>query len=102
MRNAPVLIRAIAAETAAQLVVDAALRHLLQRERHHFQYLRITCDKVTAQTEFQLRGMQELWRITKTAVHGIESLLQLRQCLIERLFRKYRCCRARRWQHVGK
>ena len=70
--NLPAFVDAVAAEAAAQLVVDAAIGHASQCQLHHFRRIHI-------QQQFHFRTMWKFWRTSVAAMERIEAALALRQ-----------------------
>src|SRR5258708_7075415 len=80
VRHEPLSIYRIAMESAAQLVIDASICHVLQRHPDHLQ-LRYSCRcadltpramLVHSQEEFERHSVGKLGSSAKTAVHGVE------------------------------
>ncbi len=78
VRDQPVLIHAVAAETAAELVVDSALRHFLEREQHQFAQPRVAVRAGRPQAESEFVGMREFRRAAQTPMHFVETGAQIR------------------------
>ena len=78
MRNHPVLIDAVTTESAAEMVVNAASRHFLQREQGMFSQARFTLGEI--QTKFQFRRMRELGRSAKATLGLFEGPDQVGNC----------------------
>ncbi len=68
MRHQPDGIDAVAMKSAANLVVDAAARHLLQGEGDGVQGVLAAAADVIAQQKFQVHGLGELGRTPEPAV----------------------------------
>jgi hypothetical protein len=77
MRNAPTLIRCVAMETTAQMVVDATPSHLLQRVRHQTQQFSITGALVFGQQQIEIHVGRKLGRPAKAAVELVKTFLHL-------------------------
>ncbi len=76
------LVHRVAAEAAAELVVQAAANHALQGEGGHVQGLtvRLVCrlgGGIVAQQELQVRGVRELGRLPEAAVRAVEAAGEL-------------------------
>ncbi len=82
MRDVPALVHAVAAEAAAELVIQSAVHHLLQREMHDVPRLLVAGRMAAAQQQIELSGMQEFWRAAQSAMHAVEvfDVLLHRQC----------------------
>ena len=78
MRDQPVLIHAVAAKAAAELVVDSALRHFLERKQHQFAQARIAVRTGTPQAEREFVGMRKFRRTAQTPMHFVEARAQIR------------------------
>ena len=85
MRDRPRAIRAVTAEPAAELVVDAAEGHALEREVGHAERLPVAVVRVAPQAQLDVGGMRELGRLAPAAGIGIEVLSQVRHRLGDRL-----------------
>src|SRR5690348_607957 len=101
MRDVPGLICAVAAKTATDLVVDAALGHFPQSVSYELQRFAVGFGKIMPQAEFQFHRVKELWGIAKSAIHGIESALQVGKRELRRFGGKHWLDRAFGWQHLG-
>ena len=82
VRDHPVLVDRVAAESAAQLVVDTALGHAAQRERRHVPGLEVRLGRAGARLpapEQPLDGLRvrELRCAAETPVAGIEAAREL-------------------------
>ena len=77
VRNRPLGIDAVAAEAAAELVVDAAVGHLRERDAHDVEGLGVAGARVRAQAELEVGRVGKLGRRTEAAVDGIEAALEL-------------------------
>src|SRR5262245_40224465 len=84
MRDRPVLVHAVAAETAPDLVVDAALGHFHEREARDRQAQLAAVERMTAQAVGELERMRELGRAADAAVDAVEDLRKLAHGGIER------------------
>ena len=78
VRDGPLRVDGVTAEAAAQLIVDAAVGHVVERDAHDREGLRIAVAREGAQAEVELERMRELGRGAKAAVHAIERALQAR------------------------
>ena len=74
MRDGPFGVDAIAAEAAAELVVNTPLRHSQQAHADDFKRAWIAVHGVTPQAEIELRAVRELRRAAEAAVAAIECL----------------------------
>ena len=77
MGNFPALVHAIAIETTAQMIVEAAARHAPQGVAHHVQGLIVPCGGPVTQQAFQDVGLRKLGRAAETAVALVEGPAQL-------------------------
>src|SRR3954454_10193431 len=78
MRNRPRAIDAVAREAAADLVVDAAAGHRMQRRARHLAL-------AAQQQELEHRCVRELRSAAEAAVARVEGLAQPRDRAVERL-----------------
>ena len=76
MRNRPFGVDAVAAETAAEMIIDAAFGHPRERRANDGQRFRIVRHTECAQAEFELGRMREFGRTAEAAVHRVEAALQ--------------------------
>ena len=83
MRDVPACIHAVAAEAAAELVIQPTQRHLLQGEQRHVACLFIVPRMRLPQQQIEFGRMQELWRIAEAAMHAVEILAELLHCSFE-------------------
>ena len=60
VRNQPFVVGAVAAQTAADLVVDAACEHFLERVFHHLQRFQISGAEVVPQQQLQSHARRKL------------------------------------------
>ena len=72
VRHHPALVHRVAMETAAHMVVDAALGHLRERHQGHLTRLRIAFARRRIQQQVQRRRMRKLRLHAKTAMMRIE------------------------------
>jgi hypothetical protein len=89
VRDHPVLVHRVAAETPAELIVDAALGHAAQGERRHVQRLQIGLGRCraglpAAQQPGERLWVRELRRTAEAAVLRIEAARELRAAGFER------------------
>ncbi len=82
VRDHPALVHRVAAETAPELVVDAAFNHALQGLDRHAQGLVLRGagrrrGGVVTKQQLQVGGVRELGRAAETAVAGVEALGEL-------------------------
>ena len=77
VRHQPVAIGGIAVKAAANLVVDAAVRHLVQGQFHHFQGAGVEAVAVVAQQELRRHRLGELGGAAETAVEVVKLGRQL-------------------------
>ena len=77
MRDRPEAVDAVAAEAAAELVVDAALGHFRERERDDHARELAAFERMAPQAESELVGMRKLRRFTDPPVHVVENLSEL-------------------------
>src|SRR5262249_4503615 len=73
VRDLPGRVGRVAMETAADVIVDAARRHLLERQGHHLEGPRLSRATVVAEQEVEVRGARELRPAPEAAVHGVEA-----------------------------
>ena len=73
VRHQPVRVGAVAGEAAAELVVDAAIGHGVQRARHHRQDRRVAGSAPGSEQELEGHRRRELRRAAEPAVHGVEA-----------------------------
>ena len=90
VRNHPALIDRVAAESATQLIVDAALGHAAQREGGHVEGLQIGLGRMrtgapVAQQPLETLRVREFGRGAEAAVAAVEGVRQLRAAGLERL-----------------
>ena len=74
MRDRPFGIDAVAAESAAELVVDAAGRHVRERDLKHVARLGVAARGEAVEHQLELGRMRELGRAAEAAMHRIEAL----------------------------
>ena len=77
VRHQPPGIDRVTREAAAQLIVDAARRHLVAGVQHHPHRLLIVMPRAVAQQEARMTGRGKFRRTTEPAVDRIVALLQL-------------------------
>ena len=77
VRNGPGRIGAVAAETAAELIVDSAERHFLEGDIGHFQRVAVAVARIPAQAKGDVGRMREFRRLAPTARILIEILAQV-------------------------
>src|SRR5262249_9996890 len=73
MRDQPFLVDGVSRETSSQVVVDAALADVLQRELHELQESRLAPAQTGAPKQFQHRALWVFRRLTQSSVGLIES-----------------------------
>ena len=83
VRRQPVGIGAVAGEAAAQLVVDAAVRHPVEGDGHHPERRLVPVVAPTPKEELQGHGGRKLGRRTESAMRGVEAGRQASNGLIE-------------------
>ena len=101
VRDHPLRIDRVAAEAAAQLIVDAALGHAPQAEGGHVQRLQVGLGRVhrgapVAQQAFETLRMRELRRAAEAAEVRVEGARVLRPAGLERLVGQLGVVRGRR------
>ena len=74
MRHQPALVHRIAVKAPAQLIVDAAARHLFQRGLCCLQPPRLAAGLRTLQQQIDRRRMREFWPLAESPVTRIEAL----------------------------
>src|SRR5260370_23521048 len=92
-RREPLGIYRVTMESAAQLVIDAAICHVLQRHPHYLQFgYGCICADLTShamlvhsQEEFERHSIGKLGSSAKTAVHGVEFSRELAPGVSQRL-----------------
>ncbi len=72
MRDEPVLVHGVAGEAAAELVVDAAVRHRAQGELHAVEGGPVAGAVVVAQQDLQVHRLGELGRAAEAAEAPVE------------------------------
>ena len=77
MRNRPLGIHRIAGETAAELVVNTARAHLLQRKASDMTGIFVAAFSVAPQAEFDHFGMRKFWRAAKAAAPRVKRIEHL-------------------------
>ncbi len=98
----PLAIDAVAAEAAAQLIVNPAFGHFGQRQSRHAQSVSVVDVGGAAQAEVELRGVRKLGCRADAAVGLVENILQLAQRDVERDARQRTGRRGRRQRmHEG-
>ncbi len=90
MRREPVLIGGIAGIAAAQMIIDAALRHGGQRFDHHFGKRGIAGPQIAAPDIFQHINLREFRGGAETAMHRIGFLRIARGDAVQHLDRQLR------------
>ncbi len=83
VRHEPDGVDAVAVKAAAELVVDAAVRHLLQRQLGHEKTLDVAGAQVLREREVERHGLRELGLAAKAAVLVVEMLAHAVQRLVE-------------------
>ncbi len=78
MRHPPRRVDRIAMKAAADVVAHAAECHRAERPQHHVAGEGVSCPRVLAQQEQQLRWTRELRRVAEPAVSPVEDLVKLR------------------------
>ena len=77
VRHEPLGIDAIAMESAAEMVVDAACRHVIERDDDHLQQRFVPRSPPASQQEVEVRGVGKLGRGAETAQAVVEGLGQI-------------------------
>ena len=72
MRHQPFLVDRIAREAAAEVIVDAAVRHALERELDHLIEARVVAPHAGAPQHFKHGALRKFRRAAEAAVHRIE------------------------------
>ena len=80
MRHQPHFIRGIPGETAADVVKDAAARHVLQRDLRHFHSAGFLHGISIPHEKQQIVGRREFWCCPKAAPFMVKSLGKLTVC----------------------
>ena len=89
MRHEPFLVDAVAREAAAEMIVDAALRDLRQREVDRLERMRQPEAEARAPQKFEELRLRKFRRAPDAAMHRIDRLHQPRRELGEhRLWRR--------------
>ena len=73
VRNRPPRVHAVAVKPAAKLVVNAALRHLLEREQGQFQNAPVSGAFEVLQHELEGGGRGEFGSVAKAAVLRVKT-----------------------------
>src|SRR5438552_6889804 len=76
MWNRPFGVNAVAAETTAEMIIDAAFGHPRERRANDRQRFRIVRHTECPQAELKLGRMREFGRTAEAAVNGVEAALQ--------------------------
>ena len=94
VRDRPEPVDAVAEEAAAQVIVEAALRHAVERMRDHRERLRVRIAGAVRvpvrEQELERRRVRELRPAAEAAVLGVVALLQALACRDERRARQRR------------
>ncbi len=85
MGDEPVAVHAVAVKTAAKLVVDAALRHLFQRQFCHVKSVKIARAPVLGEGKVQRHRLRELGLAAEAAVLVVEIAAHLFQRGVQRV-----------------
>ena len=88
VRHEPAIIRRIARIAAAEMIVDAALRHMLQREAHAGPVGRFPEPSARAPQKFEDRRVGKFRRALEAAIDAIHRLQQMRRNLVRKRQRK--------------
>ena len=72
VRNGPLGVDRVAAEAASELIVNAAVGHVVEGHAHDAKERLVAVARERAQAEVELERMRELGRSAESAVHGIE------------------------------
>src|SRR5690606_3962072 len=83
MRDAPVAIGAVAAESTAELIVKPASSHFFKRMGNELPRIFITIDDETPQAECQFSWVQKFWGIAKPARSAVIQVVQVCPCLLD-------------------
>src|SRR4029077_18503270 len=79
MRNRPFGVDAVAAEPAAELIVDPSVGHARKRDRDDFQRALVAARCVAPETEPELERVWKLRRTAKASVDGVEGTRERRE-----------------------
>ena len=85
MRHQPALVDRIAREAAAEMIVNAALAHMLERVLDRLEETRVAAARPGAPEEFEDRALRKFGRAAQTAVDGIEHVADLHRRRVELL-----------------
>src|ERR1019366_6296874 len=79
----PAVVHAVAMESAAELIVHAALGHLAEGEQHHVEGLAVPGACVVAQQEMVHRDARELGGGAEAAQSRIEAAAEARKSALQ-------------------
>src|SRR5262249_15011332 len=77
VRDAQILVDAVAGEAAADVVINAPFRHLRERQSGDRQAQLAAVQRMTPQAEGKLGRMGKLWSLPDAAVDVVEYLCEL-------------------------
>src|SRR5215468_7440763 len=83
MRHQPALVDRIARETAAEVIVDAASAHVVERQFDQVEKAVLPSPQPGAPEVFQHRGLRKLRRTAQAAVRLVDHAAKLRSPVIE-------------------
>src|SRR6185369_14068102 len=83
VRDQPARVGGVAMETAAELIVHAAIRHFSARVIDHFERISISCAHVSAQQKLERHRRRKLRSASEPAVDGIVISDDADVCRIE-------------------
>src|SRR5262249_38014452 len=83
MRHQPALVDRIARETTAEVIVDAALTHALERESDGAEVARLACALPGSPQEFEHGWLRKFRRAAQTAVRWVDHAAKLRRRAVE-------------------
>ena len=71
VRHEPFCVCRVTMKTAAELIVDAAVRHFLTGVTNDFERIAIACASMCAEQKLQCHCRRKFWRTTEAAVHRV-------------------------------
>ena len=101
MRHEPMGVDAVTGESAADLIVNPAMRHLPQCESRQVERLFVPRARMMAQQEFETDGIRELGLSAETAVFPVDARQQTPRRLVKHVARQAAVVHATDRQHVA-
>src|SRR5262245_7213262 len=77
MRHEPHLVHRVTRETAAKVIVNAALAHALERMLDRLEKADVIGAKAGTPQHLQDGRLRKFWRAAQTAINGIEHIADL-------------------------